>query len=59
MSLAADTSAQVLSAAQPIGAQYIVRGLNFQYQLPGGVYYVGGDLSGTVHGVSTRYFMAC
>lgn len=63
MSLAAGKSAHLpagnTTAGQALGSHYIIRGLNFQYQTPGGAYYIGGDFSGKIGQASARYFQAC
>lgn len=44
---------------QSAGAQYVMQQFNFQYQLPGGAYWVAGDFSGTLAQSTSRYFLAC
>lgn len=47
------------NGGQARGTQYPIIQLRFQYQMPGGAYYIGGDLTGTVGQVASRYFQAC
>lgn len=49
------------NGGQARGGQYwIIHGVSkFQYQLPAGAYWIGGDLRGKLGENASRYFLAC
>lgn len=55
----AQAAAGNTGGGQSVGTQYVTQQFNFQYQLPGGAYWVVGDLPPTLAQFASRYFMVC
>jgi hypothetical protein len=60
MSLIGQTQAPAgnTGGGQSVGTQYVMQQFAFQYQLPGGAFWVAGDLIGTLTQNASRYFLA-